>query len=76
VSEVCSVFPNSNIFPIKAFINGNEKKSHFMESDISEVFMFHQSDLVLKSSFGHGQISYEASSSIVCTTLYPEISVQ
>jgi len=47
-----------------------------MESDISEVFMVCQTDVVLKSNFGHGQISYEASSSIVSITRYPEISVQ
>ena len=47
-----------------------------MKSDISEVFMVRLSDLVLKSSFGHWQISYEASSSIVSSTRYPEISAQ
>jgi hypothetical protein len=47
-----------------------------MESDISELFVVRQSLLVLKSGFGHGQISYEASSSIVSTTRYLEISVQ
>jgi hypothetical protein len=47
-----------------------------MESDIRDVFMVCQTDLVLKSNFGNGQISYETSSSIVSTTHYPEISVQ
>jgi hypothetical protein len=46
-----------------------------MASDISEVFIVRQSYIVLKISFGHGQISYEASPSSVCTTRYPEISV-
>jgi len=45
-----------------------------MASDINEVFMVRQKDLVLKSSFGHGQISYEAPSSIVSTIHDPEVS--